>query len=149
MDDLGSIEATAAQELVKLLVSGVGAAAKKVPQLWRQHGEAREQMMTEELESSVTALSHAEDPHFEQAKQQERWKAHLKALLREDPGADADLEAVLTELRSAVSGGGNTNVHIGGNVQAQNGGIAIGGVTGGTMSVRDHRDPPRPGRTQD
>lgn len=141
MDDLG-IEATAAQELVKLLVSGVGEAAKKVPRLWQRSGEAKERVMAEELEHSATALSQAQDLQQEQANQQGVWAGHLRVLLAEHPEAKTELDAMVADLRSATTSAGSSNVDIRGNIQAKDGGIAIGGVAGGNVSFTgDHRDP--------
>lgn len=149
MDVVGPIEAQVANELVKLLVGGLGAAAKKVSALWRRAGESKQQVMAEELERSAEELSQAQEPEGVRTRQEALWEAHLRVLLAEYPEAETDLHALLTELRSAGSGAGTSSVHIGGDVHAEGGGVAIGGVTGGRVSLGGERqDPPRPGRAQ-
>jgi hypothetical protein len=149
MDVLGPIEVEAAKELVKLLVGGVAEVARKVPALWRRSGEAKQKLMSEELERSAAELSDASEPERARVRQEARWEAHLRSLLAEDPEAEADLRELLTRLRQAVPAANTSGVQIGGDVRAEHGGIAIGGVTGGSVSLGGHReDPPMPGRTQ-
>lgn len=149
MDVFGPIEVEAAKELVKLLASGLTQVAKWVPALWRRSGEAKQKFMNEELERSATELSDASDPRLVQVRQEAHWETHLRSLLTEDPEAEADLRELLTHLRSATATANTSSVQIGGDVRAEHGGIAIGGVTGGNVSLGGQRDdPPTPGRTQ-
>lgn len=148
MDVLDPIEVEAAKELVRLLSGGLTHVAKKVVALWRRSGDSKQTLMGEELERSVFELSDASEPERARERQELRWETHLRSLLAEDPEAKADLRELLTELRSAATRN-TSSVELDGDVRAEHGGIAIGGVTGGSVSLGGYReDPPTPGRTQ-
>lgn len=83
---------------------------------------------------------------------QARVRLALEDAAEEDPAFATALAAAVTELEAAGAGRGGASakdhgVAIGGDVRADNAGIAIGGVTGGQVSFGERPDPPRPARS--
>lgn len=113
MDVLGSLEVEAAKELIKLLMGGLAEVAKKVSVLWRRSGERKQELMAKELERSARELSNAPEPAQTQMRHEALWEGRLRDLLAEHPDASAELQELITVLRSVTSGPSAPNVQIG------------------------------------
>jgi hypothetical protein len=99
-----------------------------------------------------TALARLESEASEAGEASTRTKARVRLALEDvvedDPDFAAQVQEALTQVQ-AVAGAHATahGIAIGGDVRADTGGIAIGGVTGGRVSIGDRPDPPEPVRS--
>lgn len=87
------------------------------------------------------------------ARTQERVRLALEDAAEADSGFASDLAAVVQQLqeiqrRVGVAVAGQHGVAVSGDVQADRGAIAIGGISGGTVSIGIPPDPPTPGGTK-
>jgi hypothetical protein len=99
--------------------------------------------LTTEVEQSGEASSRT----------QERVRLALEDAAETDSGFASDLAAVVEHLQdiqgqAGVAIAGQHGVAVSGDVQADRGAVAIGGVSGGTVSIGLPPDPPSPGGTQ-
>jgi hypothetical protein len=125
------------------------AARRKFARLLGRGDPKHERLAEQRLEETREQLTTAEGAALEQARavQAERWAGRLADLLEEDPGAEADLRALVEEIRAMLPAGvvsaGDHAVAAGRdvNVTASDGGIAAGVIHGNVAPPY----PPRPG----
>jgi hypothetical protein len=81
-----------------------------------------------------------------------RVRLALEDAVEEDPAFAAELDAAVARVREAggVVGAttGDHGVAVTGGVHADRGGVAIGGVTGGSVAVESRQDPSGPDRSR-
>ena len=109
--------------------------------------EAAERWLAETHEQ-LTAVEGAEAERA-RAAQAQRWEGRFADLLDEDPGAEADLRALVEEMRAALPAGlvsATSHAVAGGrdvNISADRGGVAAGVIHGSVAPP----NPPGPGPT--
>jgi hypothetical protein len=79
---------------------------------------------------------------------QVRVRMALEEAAAQDPAFAAELQAAVVQVQAAQLGGeraaaGEHGIAVAGGMRATNRGVAVGGVTGGSVSVGEPRDPPR------
>jgi hypothetical protein len=128
------------------------AARHKFARLLGRGNPKQEQLAEQRLEETRQQLTRAEGADLEQARsvQAERWAGRLADLLEESPGAEADLRALVEEIRAVLPAGvasaADHAVAAGRDVtiSASGGGIAAGVIHGNVAPP----DPPGPGPVQ-
>lgn len=137
------------EAVVSLLVeavagSAVSAGLRKLVDLVR--GKLSGDPALAKLEEEAAESSEVSD------RTRQRVQLALEDAVEEDPDFATQLRELLAELQATHAQGGvtasNHGVAIGGDVRADRGGIAISGVTGGTVSFGQQPGPSEPGRTQ-
>ena len=78
---------------------------------------------------------------------QARVRMALEEAAEQDPVFAAEFEVAVAQVQAAQRGDGGASagergVAVAGGVHADNGGVAVGGVTGGSVSFGERRDPP-------
>jgi hypothetical protein len=81
------------------------------------------------------------------ARTQTRVRMALEEAAEQDPVFAAEFEAIVAQVQATQHGDGGASagergVAVAGGVHADNGGVAFGGVTGGSVSFGERRDPP-------
>jgi hypothetical protein len=79
---------------------------------------------------------------------QARVRLALEEAAEQDPAFAAEFEAAVAQVQAAQRGDGGASagdrgVAVTGGVHADHGGVAVGGVTGGSVSFGERQDPPR------
>jgi hypothetical protein len=128
------------------------AAKHKFARLLGRGDPKQEQLAAGRLEETHEQLTGATGADLEQARagQAQRWARRLVDLLEEDPGVEADLRALVEEIRAALPAGVVSAVEhavAAGrdvNITASGGGIAAGVIHGNVAP----QDPPGPGPVQ-
>ena len=125
------------------------AARRKFARLLGRGDPQQEHLAEQRLEETRQQLTRAEGADLERARalQAERWAGRLADLLEEDPGAEADLRALVDEIRSVLPAGvvsaADHAIAAGRdvNISASGGGMAVGVVHGNVAPP----DPSGPG----
>ncbi|MDX2819416.1 hypothetical protein PV410_44100 [Streptomyces sp. PA03-5A] len=128
------------------------AARRNVARLLGRGDPRQEQLTERRLEETRRQLTRAQDADLEQTRafQAERWAGRLADLLEEDPGVEADLRALVEEIRAALPTGavsaGDHAVAAGRDVKisASDGAVAAGVIHGNVAPP----GPPGPGAVQ-
>jgi hypothetical protein len=81
------------------------------------------------------------------ARTQARVRMALEEAVEQDPTFTAEFEAAVAQVQAMQRGDGGVSVGergvaVAGGVHADHGGVAVGGVTGGSVSLGERRDPP-------
>lgn len=91
--------------------------------------------------------SEASDAGEVGARTQARVRMALEEAAEQDPVFAAEFEAAVSQVQAMQRGDGGAavgerGVAVAGGVHADSGGVAVGGVTGGSVSCGERRDPP-------
>jgi hypothetical protein len=105
MDLPTTLEAEISKELVKATVAGLVSLVKKVPNVFRRSGTAKEERVAAEVDRFAANVAAASGPELtrELVRQEASWEVMLRDLVAEYPEAADELRAIAAEVRKATA----------------------------------------------